>query len=257
MSIIDTSEDGRVGSCHGASPSLRCRRRATPAHGKFGNRFRKIRRRRIASGSALARTQKLGHLGETSEPQCGHRHDHGHTLGVAERRVDRKRTSSPPKRWWSTPRRRPRSAPACPAWAAWAAWATTRSLTPDPTPRAGGSRPSRFLQCNQPAEHRIRFSGQPEEGVYAVRRYWRSIDGEPSCPIRSLHPGRLATVTVQIRADLTETAIHAPTETPMHPLDLLTLKASRVVVVDRRGLRFQRVEVKARRHTASPLVVRP
>jgi hypothetical protein len=48
----------------------------------------------------------------------------------------------------------------------------------------------------QPARRalRIRFSGQPEEGFYAVRRYWRSIDGEPSCPIRSLHPGRLATV---------------------------------------------------------------
>jgi hypothetical protein len=57
--------------------------------------------------------------------------------------------------------------------------------------------------------------------------------------------GRLATVTVQIRADLTERAIHASTESPMLALDLLTLEASRVVVVDRRGLRFRRVELKA------------
>jgi hypothetical protein len=55
-------------------------------------------------------------------------------------------------------------------------------------------------------------------------------------------------VTVQLRAHVTETAIHPPTETPMLPLDLLTFKAGRVVVVDRRGLQFRGVEHKARRH---------
>ena len=62
--------------------------------------------------------------GEIVDLVAGRRHrpGHGHALGAAERRLDRARTSSPPRR--SSPRCPTRTtavAAACPTWAAWAA----------------------------------------------------------------------------------------------------------------------------------------